>query len=99
MPMFLEPFKDVVMILLYFRVAFKVEPLMLTRVIFGNKEPFGLTCHVIHIIWSQEFPPRIMVGLTSIYRPLGLFDLIPAVKISRDCIDHPPDFHHVCLEG
>ena len=53
MPIFLEPFKDVVLILLNFHVAFKVEPLTFTRLMHGNEEPFGLTCRVIHIIWSQ----------------------------------------------
>ena len=50
MLMFLEPFKDVVLILFYFHVAFKVEPLMFIRLMCGNEEPFGLTCHVIYII-------------------------------------------------
>ena len=49
-PMFLEPFKDVVLITLNFHVAFKVEPFTFTRVIRGSEEPFSLTCHVIHII-------------------------------------------------
>ena len=71
MPMFLDPFKDVVLILLNFHVAFKVEPLTFTRVIRGDEDTFGLTCHVIHIIWSQEMVPQFTVGLTFIYCPLG----------------------------
>ena len=70
MPMFLEPFKDVVLILLNFHVAFKVELLTFTRVMRGDKEPFGLTHHVIHIIWSQEIAPQVTVGLPSISCPL-----------------------------
>ena len=57
MPMFLEPFNDVVLILLNFHVAFKVKPLTFTRVMCGNKEPVGLTRHVVQIIWSQEMAP------------------------------------------
>ena len=53
MPMLLQPLKDVVMILLYFHVAFKFEPLTFTKVMRGDEESFGLTCHVIYIIWSQ----------------------------------------------
>ena len=53
MPILLEPFKDVVLILLNFYVAFKVEPFTFTRVMHDDKEPFGLTCHVIHIIWYK----------------------------------------------
>ena len=51
--MFLDPFKDMVLILLYFHVVFKVEPLPFTRVMRGDEDPFSLTCHVIYIIWSQ----------------------------------------------
>ena len=43
--------------------------------------------------------PQVMLGLPSISFPLGWLDIIPALNISRDCRDHPPDFHHVCLEG
>ena len=43
----LEPFKDMVQIISYFHVAFKVEPLTFIRVMCGNEGPFGLTCHVI----------------------------------------------------
>ena len=99
MPMLLETFKDVVMILLYFNVGFKVEPLMFTRLMRGGEEPFGLTRHAIHIIWSQEMAPQVTVGLTSIYCTLGLLDISLAVKVYHDYRDHPPDFHHVCLEG
>ena len=79
MPMFLETFKDVVLILLNFHVALKVEPLTFTRLMHGNEEPFGLTCHVIHIIWSQEMVPKVTVGLPSIYFLLGGFDISPLV--------------------
>ena len=71
MPMLLDPFKDLVLILLNFHVAFKVEPLTLTRVMRVYKEPFGLTHHVIHIIWSQEMVPWVTVCLPSIYFHLG----------------------------
>ena len=70
MPMFLDPFKDVVQILLNFHVAFKVELLKLTRLMRGDKEPFGLTCHVIHIIRSQEMVPQVTLGLPSVSCPL-----------------------------
>ena len=53
MPMYLEPFNDVVLILLYSHVAFKVGPLTFTIVIHDNEDPFGLTLHVIYIIWYQ----------------------------------------------
>ena len=53
MPMFRKPFKNVALILLYFYVVFKVEPLTFTRVMCCDKEPFGLTRHVIYIIWYQ----------------------------------------------
>ena len=70
-PMFLEPFKDVVLILLNSHVAFKVEPLTFTRLMHGNEEPYGFTCHLIYIIWSQEMVPLVKVGLPSISCPLG----------------------------
>ena len=53
MPMLLEPFKDVVLILLYLHVAFKVEPLMFNILMCGDEEPFRLSLHVIYILWSQ----------------------------------------------
>ena len=53
MPMFLETFKDMVLILLNFHVAFKVEPLTFNRVMCDYEDPFFITCHVIQIIWSQ----------------------------------------------
>ena len=71
MLMLLEPFKDVVLILLNFHVVFKVEPLTFTRVMSGGEETFNLTCHVIHIIWSQEMVPQVTVVLPSISCPLG----------------------------
>ena len=43
MTMFLETLEDVVLILLYFHLEFKVEPNTFTRVMCGNKEPFSLT--------------------------------------------------------
>ena len=52
-PMLIETFKDMVLTLLNFHVVFKVEPLTFTRVMRGDEDPFGLTHHVIHIIWSQ----------------------------------------------
>ena len=58
MPMLLEPFKDVVLILLDFHVAFKVELLTFTRVMRVDEDPIGLTSYVIHIIWSQEMVPK-----------------------------------------
>ena len=64
--MFLEPFKEVVMILLNFHIAFKVEPLTFTRVMLVNKEPFDLTRHVIYIIWSQEMVPKVTADLTQV---------------------------------
>ena len=70
MPMFLETFKDVLPILLNSHVAFKVEPLTFTRVMRGDEDPFCLTRHVIHIIWSQEMVPQVTVGLLSISCPL-----------------------------
>ena len=48
--MFLDPFKDVVLILLYFHVVLKVELIMFTTVIRGNEELLSLTRHVIYII-------------------------------------------------
>ena len=98
-PMFLDPFKDVVLILFYFHVSFKVEPLTFSRVMCGDKEPFGLTRNDIYIIWSQEMVPQFMVFLPSVSRPLGWLYISPAAKISRYRRDHHPDFHHVCLEG
>ena len=71
MPMLLESFKDVVMILLYFHVVFEVELLTFTRAIRGEKEPCGLTRHVIYIIWSKEKVPQVKLVLPSIYCPLG----------------------------
>ena len=71
MTMLLETFKDVVLILLYFHVAFKVEPLKFTRLMRGNEEPFGLPHHVIYIIWHQESFPQVMVGIPSISSTLG----------------------------
>ena len=70
-PMLLDTLKDVVLILLNFNVAFKVEPLTFTRVMRGVEEPFGFTRHVIHIIWSQEMAPQVTVGRPSISCPLG----------------------------
>ena len=52
-PMLLDPFKDVVLILLNFHVELKVEAITFTRVMRGNEERFGLARHVIRIIWSQ----------------------------------------------
>ena len=52
-PIFLDAFKDVVLIPLYFHVSFKVEPLKFTRLIRVGEEPFGLTRHVFYIIWYQ----------------------------------------------
>ena len=43
MPMFLDPYNDVVLILFNFHVAFKIEPLTFTRLMRGYKESFGLT--------------------------------------------------------
>ena len=40
MPMLLDPFKDVVLILLNVHVAFKVEPLTFNRVMRGDKDPY-----------------------------------------------------------
>ena len=63
MTMFHDTFKYVVLILLYFHVAFKVQQHTFTRGMRGNKEPFGLTCHVVYIIWSQEMVSQVRVGL------------------------------------
>ena len=52
-PILLDPFKYVVLILLYFYVAFKVEPITFIKVMHGDEDPFGLTCHVIYIIRPQ----------------------------------------------
>ena len=71
MNMLLDPFKYLVLIFLNFYVAFKVEPLTFTRIMCGNEEPFSLTHHVIHIIWSQGMVPQVTVGLLSVYCPLG----------------------------
>ena len=60
MIMFLEPFKDVVLIFLNYHVVFKIETLTFTIVMRGDKEPFCLTHNVIHIIWSQEIVPQVM---------------------------------------
>ena len=65
----------------------------------GDKEPFGLTRHFIYIIWSQEMVPKVKVVLPSVSFPLGLLDIIPEFKVSCYCIDHPPEFHHVYIEG
>ena len=43
--------------------------------------------------------PLVTVCLPSISSLLGWLDISPAVKISCNRIDQPPDFHHVCLEG
>ena len=61
MPMLIDPFKDVVLIFFYFHVALKVEPLTFTILMHGNKEPFGLTSHVIYIIWYQEMVTQVTV--------------------------------------
>ena len=79
MPMYIEPLKDVVLILLNFHVMFKVEPLKFTRVMRDNRETFGLTHHVIYIICYQEMVPQVMVGLPSISCPLGWLDISPSV--------------------
>ena len=71
MPMFIETFKYVVLTLLYFNVAFKADPLTFTRLMCGDEEPFGLTCHIIYIIWSQEIVSQVTVGLPSMSCPLG----------------------------
>ena len=47
MPILLEPLKDVVLILLNFCLAFKAEPLTLTRLMCDEKETFGITYHVV----------------------------------------------------
>ena len=52
-PMLLDNFKDVVLILLNFHVAFKVEPLTFTRLMCGDEDPFILNHYVIYIICSQ----------------------------------------------
>ena len=54
MPILLDPFKDVVLIVLYFHVAFKVELLTFTRVMRCDKDPLDLNPRVIYIIWYQE---------------------------------------------
>ena len=59
MPMLLDPFMDLVLILLYFHVVFKVELLTFTIVMCGNKEPLGLTHHVFYIILSQGMVPHV----------------------------------------
>ena len=69
--MLLDPFKDVVLIILYFHVALKFDPLTFTRVMLGDEDPFGLTSHVVYIIWYQEMAPQVAVGLTPISYPLG----------------------------
>ena len=79
MHMLLEPSNDVVLILFYFHVAFKVEPLTFTRVMHGDEEPLVLTRHVIYIIWSQEMFAQVTVGLPYISCPLGLLDISPSV--------------------
>ena len=50
MPMFLDTFKDMVLILFYFNVAFKVEQLTFARLMRVEEDPFGITFHVIYII-------------------------------------------------
>ena len=70
MPMFFDPFKDVVLIPLNFHAALKIEPLMFTRVIRSDEKPLGLTRHIIHIIWSQEMVPQVTVVLPYISCPL-----------------------------
>ena len=52
-PMYLDPSNDVVLIPVYYHIAFKVEPLTLTRLMRGDEEPFVPTYHVIYIFWSQ----------------------------------------------
>ena len=75
----LDPFKDVVLILLYFYVAFKAEPLTFTILMRGEEEPLWLTRHDIYIIWSKEMVPQVTVRLTSIYCPLGWIEISPTV--------------------
>ena len=99
MPMFLDPFKDMMLILLNFHVVFKYEPITFTRIICDDEETFGLTRHVIYINWSQEMVPQVTVGLPSISCNLGWLFISPSVKVSRDRRYHPPEFHHVFLEG
>ena len=79
MPMFLENFKDVVLIILNFHVALKIETLTFTSLMRGNEEPFSFTRHVIHIIWYQEMVPQVTVCLPSISCPLGRLEISPSV--------------------
>ena len=51
MTMFLDPLNYVALILLYFHVAFKFEPLTFTRVMCGDEESLSRTRQVIYIIW------------------------------------------------
>ena len=65
MPILIQSFKDVVLILFYFHVAFKVEPLTFTRLIRGDKDPFVLTHYIIYIIWTQKLFLQVTVGFPS----------------------------------